>query len=50
MVYFSNEFLFLFVECAPTFTCLKKVETEKLGIDLDEGPWEKVANQEYICG
>ncbi|XP_045200404.2 uncharacterized protein LOC123554374 [Mercenaria mercenaria] len=39
-----------FCKCAPTFTCMEKIETEKLGIDLDEGPWEQIANQEYICG
>lgn len=39
-----------FCKCSPTFSCLKKVETEKLGVELTEGPWKKIANQEYICG
>lgn len=39
-----------FCKCAPTHMCMEKVETDQLSMSLDEGPWSRIANQEYICG
>jgi len=39
-----------FCKCAPTHGCLKKIETSKLGTELSDAPWNKLANMEYICG
>lgn len=39
-----------FCKCAPTHMCMEKVETDKLYMEVDDGPWSKMANQEYICG
>ncbi|KAL4220538.1 hypothetical protein ACF0H5_020936 [Mactra antiquata] len=39
-----------FCKCAPSSPCLEKVDVRRLSLPLSEGPWDKIANQEYICG